>query len=234
MDHNSREPGTRKEGGADALTAALVDDFEASGLDEGALEAASEEALYGEGELPTTGLLSFYDRLRERVVQAVERKGGKLGAGTVKLLLLVPDVFMLLVRLALDKEVPASTRALLGGALAYFVLPLDLMPEALLGVGGYVDDLVLATAVLAHAFSGDLEPHARKHWSGPEDLRIVLQDVTSVSRSLLGENLYERLRRVLARRGVELGEEPGRTGEEDALDDDLYDDETYDGETSRS
>lgn len=157
--------------------------------------------------LPSTGLLSFYDRLRERIVAGVEKRGGRLGTGAVRALLLVPDVFVLLVRIALDPEVPGPARALVGGALAYFVLPLDLLPEAALGGAGYLEDLVLATAVLAHAFGGELEPYARKHWSGPEDLRAVIADVTGAAQHLLGANLYGRLRRVLARRGVEVGED---------------------------
>ena len=166
---------------------------------------ASEEAFASAGPpLPGSGLLGFYDALRGRVVAAVERKGGRLGSGAVKALLLVPDIFVLLVRIALDPEVPGSARALVGGALAYFVLPVDLMPEALLGGAGYLDDLVLATAVLAHTFSGELEPYARKHWSGPEDIRKVIADVTGAAQNLLGANLYERLRRLLARRGVEV------------------------------
>lgn len=170
------------------------------------LERASEEALDDDRPLPSTGLLSFYDRLRARIVVAVERKGGRLGAKTVKALLLVPDVFVLLVRLALDPEVPRSARALIGGAIAYFVLPVDLMPEAILGGAGYLEDLVLATAVLAQTFGDDLEPYARKHWSGPEDLRKVISDVTGAAQGLVGANVYDRLRRVLARRGVEVEE----------------------------
>ncbi len=155
-------------------------------------------------ELPTTGLLSFYDRLRARVVAAAQGKGGRLGEGAVRALLLVPDVFMLLVRLALDKSVPAPARMLIGGALAYFVLPIDLVPEGIIGVGGYVDDLVLATAVLAQAFSGDLEPYARRHWSGSEDLRVVIRDVAYTAENLLGAKVYGRLKALLARRGVRL------------------------------
>ena len=120
------------------------------------------------------------------------------------MLLLVPDVFILLARLALDKEVPGSARAMIGGALAYFILPIDLLPEAIPGAAGYLDDLVLGTAVLAQAFGGDLEPYARKHWSGSEDLRVVIQDVTTTAQSLLGKNLYDRLRRLMSRRGIEL------------------------------
>lgn len=191
----------------DFETTVVAPDREVDEEREAAAEAASEAAFAGQAELPSSGLLSFYDGLRPRLVKAVERRGGRLGATAVKALLLVPDVFILLVRILLDPEVPGSARALVGGALAYFVLPLDLMPEAVVGGAGYVEDLVLAVAVLAHTFTGDLEPFARKHWSGPEDLRVVIGDITSAAQGLLGANLYGRVQRVLARRGVEL-EEP--------------------------
>jgi uncharacterized membrane protein YkvA (DUF1232 family) len=173
-------------------------------------ERDSEEALGRGTNLPSSGLLSFYDRLREKILQTIERRAGRPGSklteDAVRALLLVPDVFILLVRLTLDKEVPGSARAMIGGALAYFILPFDLLPEAILGPIGYLDDLVLAAAVLAQAFGGDLEPYARKHWSGSEDLRVVLQDITGTAQQLLGQKVYDRLRRLLSRRGIELKE----------------------------
>src|SRR5258706_7179082 len=134
----------------DPLTDEDLENFDAARA-----ERESEEALARGTELPSTGLLSFYDRLREAIFKVVEKRGGKLSEGTIRALMLVPDVFILLVRLALDKEVPGSSRALIGGAIAYFILPFDLLPEAILGPAGYLDDLVLATAVLAQAFGGD-------------------------------------------------------------------------------
>lgn len=177
-------------------------------------DARAEEAFVGEPEIPSAGLLSFYDRLRERIIGALGDRGGKFGEGTATVLLLVPDIFILMVRLALDKEVPSSARALIGGALAYFILPMDLLPEALVGVGGYVDDLVLATAVLSQTFGGELEPLARKHWSGPEDIRVVLRDISMTAKSLLGESLYERLKQLLAKRGIDFPEEGAGSGPE--------------------
>lgn len=172
------------------------------------LERRSNDALSAAdgNDLPSSGLLSFYDRLRERIVSKIEGRGHRFAEGTVRALLLVPDVFMLLVRLSLDKQVPAQARMLIGGALAYFVLPMDLLPEALVGVGGYVDDLVLATAVLAQAFSGELEPYARKHWSGSEDLRVVLADVSYAAENLLGARLFGRLKGLMEKRGIKLPE----------------------------
>lgn len=225
MTDDSRDPHS-----ADELSGAVVDDFESSDYDEDddfEDDDFEEEGDFDEDEdyaeeegeedvgdtLPSTGLLSFYDRLREAVLTSVDRKGGKMGAAVVRALLLAPDLFMLLARLALDRNVPSSSRTLVGGALAYFILPFDLLPEALVGVGGYVDDVVLAAAVLSHVFSTELEPYVRRHWSGPEDLRVVLRDIAGAGRSLLGENLYSRLKVLLAKRGVDVeAEEAGAEG----------------------
>jgi uncharacterized membrane protein YkvA (DUF1232 family) len=170
-------------------------------------ELAAEEAFASDAEPPQSELLGFYDPLRQRILATVERRAGKLSADAVRALLLVPDIFLLLVRLTVDKEVPGATRAMIIGALAYFVLPFDLLPEALVGPIGFMEDLVLAVAVLAQAFGGELEPYARKHWSGPEDLRIVLHDISTTADRLLGRKLTDRLRKLLGRRGIGLGGE---------------------------
>lgn len=152
------------------------------------------------------GLLPFYDRLRTRILLHVERRGGRLGSGATRALLLVPDVFMLLARLTLDPEVPARQRALFGGALAYLILPADLLPELVVGPVGYLEDLTLAAGILAEALAGPMEQVARRHWSGSEQLRVVLRDVTTGAHALLGANLADRVERLLRRRGVRVGE----------------------------
>ena len=182
-----------------------------------ALEDLAEDTARAAGEgaadtLPSTGLLSFYDRLRARVVRALERRGGRLGPGVAATLLLVPDVFVLMLRLAMDKEVPKSTRALLASTLAYFVLPLDLMPEGIVGAAGYLDDLVVALAVLAKTFGKELEPYAEKYWSGPEPLRAVLGDVLGSAHSLLGSSVYDRVRTLLEKKGVDFDSSPEAAG----------------------
>lgn len=159
-------------------------------------------------------LLSFYDRLRVRMVRYVARRSKRLGPAAVEALLLVPDVFILLVRLALDPKVPGGARALIGGALLYFVSPVDLFPEAILGPVGFLEDLVLASAVLAQALGGELEPYARRYWSGEQELREVLRDIAHSASSLLGGRVHRRLERALARRGLELPPaEPGGLGD---------------------
>ena len=171
-----------------------------------AIESAEEAFVEGESlpALPPQRLFGFYDQLRDRVASVVERRGGRLGRPAADALLLVPDIFMLLARLAFDRQVPSGVRSLIGGALVYFVLPFDLLPEGLIGGAGFLDDLVLAAAVLSQALSPALESRASRYWSGRQELRQVLQDVVGAAHSLLGENLFAKLRALLARRGVVL------------------------------
>lgn len=158
-----------------------------------------------EGRRTPERLLAFYDRLRARVTAALERRGGRWGERLSGTLMLAPDVFMLLVRIALDSDTPRETRRLVGGALLYFLLPMDLLPEALVGVVGFTDDVVLASVVLTEALRADLEPLVERHWSGSGRARQVLSDVARSASTLLGEDLFARLRSLLARRGVPVG-----------------------------
>lgn len=157
-----------------------------------------------EMELPSSGLLSFYDGLRERLTSAAERRGGKGARGIAEILLVGPDLFFLLARLSLDRRVPAETRRLLIGALAYFLTPVDLLPEALLGPGGFLEDIVLAAVVLSLALDPNLEPVGERYWRGSQRLRDVLRGVAEIAYEVLGERVYLRLRRLVARWGITL------------------------------
>jgi uncharacterized membrane protein YkvA (DUF1232 family) len=57
---------------------------------------------------------------------------------------------------ALDRETPTRVRATLLGALGYFVLPLDGIPDFILGLG-FTDDAAVIMGVLAL----DARPHHR-------------------------------------------------------------------------
>ena len=81
----------------------------------------------------------------------------------------------------------------------------DLLPEAFLGPAGFLEDVVLAAAVLSVALGPDLEAIAEGYWNGSQRLRVVLRDVSEVAYNVLGHNLYVRLQRLLARRGIHLG-----------------------------
>ena len=60
---------------------------------------------------------------------------------------------------ALDRDTPAYVRAVLCGALAYFVLPTDMVPDFLAGLG-FTDDASVLAAALA-AVGRHLQPKHR-------------------------------------------------------------------------
>ena len=79
----------------------------------------------------------------------------------------------------------------------------------MIGPVGYLDDLVLALMALSQAFGKELEPFAEKYWSGSQPFRTVLSDVLVSANSLLGSNIYDRLRGILAEKGIEVEESAG-------------------------
>jgi uncharacterized membrane protein YkvA (DUF1232 family) len=61
---------------------------------------------------------------------------------------------------ALDRDTPGYVRAVLFGALAYFVLPTDMVPDFLAGLG-FTDDASVIAAAIA-AVGGHLAPRHRE------------------------------------------------------------------------
>ena len=57
---------------------------------------------------------------------------------------------------ALDKNTPSRVRGTLIAALAYFVLPLDMIPDFVIGFG-FTDDLAVLTAAMA-TIRGHIKP----------------------------------------------------------------------------
>ena len=138
----------------------------------------------------------FYDRLRGSI-ERFAAKQGQAGSKTAGFLLLVPDVFMLLWRLMADARVIGKDKVLIGSAVAYFVLPFDLIPEALVGPMGYLDDLVFGAFVL-HKILDSTDPEVlREHWSGSEDVLASITRVLDSAESLVSSNVMAKIRKMM-------------------------------------
>jgi len=138
----------------------------------------------------------FYDRLRNGIVRYVEKKGHTLGK-TAEFLLLVPDVFILLWRLTTDSRVAGKDKVLLVSALAYYISPFDLIPEALVGPVGYLDDLVFGVYVLNKLVTSNDAAIIRQHWSGNEDVLSMIQRVLGAADSLVGSSMVAKIKKML-------------------------------------
>lgn len=136
----------------------------------------------------------FYDRMRESIRRYLESKGSVAGT-TGEYLLLAPDVFVLLWRLINDGRVNAKNKVMLGSGLAYYLFPLDIMPEAFLGPIGYIDDLVFGVYLLNKMLTDTDVAILREHWSGREDVLDSIRNVLNAADKLVGSDILGKLKR---------------------------------------
>ena len=108
------------------------------------------------------------------------------------LLMFIPNMVLLCGRLMVDPRVPAKERILVAGAIAYAIMPLDLIPDMLPFVG-QVDDAYLISLTLLRLMSVTEPAVVREHWRGGGDV-VELIGSTAV---IAGKFLPKRIRRVL-------------------------------------
>ena len=137
----------------------------------------------------------FYDRIRGSIQKYVEKKGTAVEK-TAGFLLLVPDVFILLWRLANDRRIGGSDKVLLGSGIAYYLFPLDLVPEALFGPIGFLDDLVFAVYILNKMLGETDEAVLREHWSGDEDVLGMIRRVLASADGLVTTDLLKQIKKL--------------------------------------
>jgi uncharacterized membrane protein YkvA (DUF1232 family) len=134
----------------------------------------------------------FYRHLRRRVKAWSHTRSGQ-GHRWVELVLLAPDLFHLLCKLARDPRVPPGQKAKLAGAIAYFLSPLDLLPELLLGPVGLLDDIAVAAFVLHQVVNHTDVEIVRDHWAGDGDLLEVIQRILAAADQMVGSGRWRKL-----------------------------------------
>ncbi|MBW3659868.1 MAG: DUF1232 domain-containing protein [Actinobacteria bacterium] len=98
-----------------------------------------------------------------------------------ELLRFLPDVARLLSRVAKDPRVPWHAKVVAGGAIAYVVSPVDLIPDVFGGLG-QMDDIYIVTKALRYLFNTAGYDLIREHWSGSDDGFTLLLVVAGIER----------------------------------------------------
>lgn len=137
----------------------------------------------------------FYQKLRLEIKNWIEGPDGMKNKWA-EYTLLAPDLFHLLVKLSVDPEVPASKKVKLLGIIAYFISPLDLLPEALVGPAGYLDDIALAAIVL-NDFLNEIDPRiVHRNWAGERDILLLIKTIVANANNIVGSGMYRKLKRI--------------------------------------
>jgi len=116
----------------------------------------------------------FYDKIRANTVRWVSGRAGDRFSRLAEFVFIIPDTIVLIGRLMLDERVPRHLRIKLGMVFAYLASPLDVLPEAILGPLGMMEDVVLAAFALNKVFREVDMDVLEELWSGkPEHLRVL-------------------------------------------------------------
>jgi len=156
----------------------------------------NEQIQVARAEISPERVERFYDRLRHRIHDYLEGRG-RLASKSGEFLMMAPDFFILLWRLANDPRVSGKNKVLLGSGLAYYFFPLDIVPELLLGPIGFLDDLVFGVYMLNKMLSDTSAEILREHWSGDEDVLKVIQRVLTSADNLVEGDLLGRLKKLI-------------------------------------
>lgn len=135
----------------------------------------------------------FYQSIRNKIHSWMQTEEGKDNRWA-DYILAVPDMFHLLVKLTLDPAVPDNYKAQLGLGLAYFISPIDLIPEALLGPLGYVDDLVVVAYILNNMINETDPELVKKHWAGDQDVLKLVQQIIDSADEMIGSKVIDKIK----------------------------------------
>jgi len=129
-------------------------------------------------DTPNEDYPGWYAQWRGRIHEWV---ASRVDPTLADLLFLVPDLFILLLNLLRDGRIPLESKAKISMVLAYVLLPVDFMPESVLGVMGLADDAAAMVLLLTYLKSlGDQHGEVlRQYWHGKGEVGAVVDQLHS-------------------------------------------------------
>lgn len=147
----------------------------------------------------------FYQRARGKITKWAQGAGA--GKSITRYVLLVPDIMALLVRLMGDPQVSTKLKAEIAAASAYIIIPIDLMPEAVLGPAGFIDDAIVGMIALNRVFQsmGQAgEAKLRQYWDGDEDLFKVMRELLEKADQFVTGRVWNGIKKFMADAATDL------------------------------
>lgn len=99
-----------------------------------------------------------------------------------------PALYRMMTSLLDDRDLPRPMSPLVIAAIAYFILPEDIIPEERYGPAGYVDDIYLcafvANEVMKESGSQDI---LKRNWDGDVPADRLIKEILDRERELIGD-----------------------------------------------
>ena len=136
----------------------------------------------------------FYKKIRKKINDWLESNTGKNKQWS-EYILLAPDLFHLLTKLSIDKELPESKKVKLYAAIAYFISPIDLLPEAFFGPVGFLDDIALSAYVLNDIINNVDPKIVTRNWAGDKDILSLVKTIIANANNFLGSGILKKIKK---------------------------------------
>lgn len=157
--------------------------------------------------------LWFYEKLRKKLTSFASDKAGDKGTTFSNYLMALPDFFMLLCRLMIDRRVTAGQKAFIAGVIGYVVFPIDIIPD-FIPIIGFADDLVLVVYGLNFILNELDKQIVLDNWSGQTDLLGLLAKISATAENYLDRNVIKKIKKWLTKNKAETLDEVDDSVEE--------------------
>ncbi|MDD4650783.1 MAG: YkvA family protein [Methanothrix sp.] len=122
-----------------------------------------------------------FDAILEKDISGYDGKFSRLIAEA-------PALYKLMTRLLDDPDCPRSMSPLVIAAIAYFILPEDIIPEEKFGPVGYVDDIYLCAFVANEVAKESASPDIlARNWEGKAPIDELVKEILDREKELIGE-----------------------------------------------
>lgn len=130
---------------------------------------------------------------QNKIVRIDDYNNRKEAKGFLKgVIMLIPNFLKLLYRLFKDSRVPMAEKAMVIGAIAYVVSPLDLLPDVIPFIG-QVDDLYLIGLVVLRLLARTDDAVIQEHWDGRGDLASLVNKIVRAAQYILPKKMQRIL-----------------------------------------
>jgi uncharacterized membrane protein YkvA (DUF1232 family) len=122
-----------------------------------------------------------FDKLLEEEVSSYQGENQEL-------IKQAPALYRLMTRLLDDKDLPSHQSQLVIAAIAYFILPGDVVPEDKYGPMGFIDDIFLC-AFVADQIRKDTasDEILVRNWDGKKSIISIIKEILSGEDKLIGD-----------------------------------------------
>ena len=122
-----------------------------------------------------------FDSLLEKDISGYDGKFSQLIAQA-------PALYRMMTRLLDDRALPRSMSPLVIAAIAYFILPEDIIPEEKYGPVGYVDDIYLCAFVANEVTKESGVPDIlARNWDGKVPVNALIREILDREKELIGD-----------------------------------------------